>query len=83
MEEIELPEKVDIIISEPIGFLLVHERMLETYMVARDKFLKPGGLMMPTVGDIVLSPYSDEALFNEQIQKTVFWQVRNAMPCRT
>ncbi len=26
---IELPEKVDIIISEPMGFMLVHERMLE------------------------------------------------------
>lgn len=78
VEDIELPEKVDIIISEPIGFLLVHERMLETYIVARDKFLKPSGLMMPTVGDIVLSPYTDEALFNEQVQKTVFWQVRGS-----
>jgi len=29
LEEITLPEKVDIIVSEPIGFLLVHERMLE------------------------------------------------------
>ena len=28
VEEITLPEKVDVIISEPIGFLLVHERML-------------------------------------------------------
>ncbi len=50
IEEIELPEKVDVIISEPIGFLLVHERMLESYVVARDRFLKPGGLMMPTTG---------------------------------
>ena len=76
MEEIELPEKVDIIISEPIGFVLVHERMLETYITARDKFLKRGGLMMPTIGDIVLSPYTDETLYNEQVNKTVFWQVR-------
>jgi histone-arginine methyltransferase CARM1 len=52
IEEIELPEKVDVIISEPIGFLLVHERMLESYVVARDRFLKPGGLMMPTTGDV-------------------------------
>lgn len=37
VEEAELPEKVDIIISEPIGFLLVHERMLETYVIAREK----------------------------------------------
>ena len=30
VEEIDLPEKVDVIISEPIGCLLVHERMLES-----------------------------------------------------
>lgn len=53
IEDITLPEKVDIIISEPIGFLLVHERMLESYVVARDRFLKPGGLMMPTIGTII------------------------------
>lgn len=77
VEKMKLPEKVDIIISEPIGFLLVHERMLETYVVARERWLKPGGLMMPTVGDIVLSPFTDEALHNEQLNKTVFWQSQN------
>ncbi len=66
VEEMELPEKVDIIVSEPIGFLLVHERMLETYVVAREKWLKPGGKMFPTTGDIVMAPFSDEALYNEQ-----------------
>lgn len=39
VEEMELPEKVDIIISEPIGFLLVHERMLETYVLARERWV--------------------------------------------
>ena len=73
LEEINLPEKVDIIISEPIGFLLVHERMLETYAVARERFLKPGGLMMPTTGSIILAPISDEALYNEQLAKVGFW----------
>ena len=29
VEEVDVPEKVDVIISEPMGFLLVHERMLE------------------------------------------------------
>jgi hypothetical protein len=35
IENVELPELVDIIISEPIGFLLVHERMLDSYCIAR------------------------------------------------
>jgi len=38
---------VDILISEPMGTLLVNERMLETYLYARDQFLKPGGKMFP------------------------------------
>ena len=29
IEEIELPEKVDMIISEPMGYMLLNERMLE------------------------------------------------------
>ena len=68
-----MPEKVDVIVSEPLGFLLVHERMLETFLDARDRFLKPGGLMMPTTGDIFLAPFSDSALWEEQRSKASFW----------
>ena len=37
-----------------MGTLLVNERMLETYLYARDHFLKPGGKMFPvrTMSDI-------------------------------
>jgi histone-arginine methyltransferase CARM1 len=74
VQQVELPEKVDIIISEPIGFLLVHERMLEVYVIARNRFLKPGGLMYPSSGSIVFAPLTDEALFQEQVGKSVFWE---------
>lgn len=74
LENITIPEKVDIIISEPIGFLLVHERMLETYAIAREKFLKPGGLMFPTTGSIVIAPLTDDAVYREQLAKIAFWQ---------
>jgi type I protein arginine methyltransferase len=77
LEEIELPEKVDIIISEPIGFLLVHERMLESYAFARKAFLKPGGLMFPSTGSIVLAPITDQVLFDEQTAKIEFWKNTN------
>ncbi|VUZ56124.1 unnamed protein product [Hymenolepis diminuta] len=40
IEEITLPEPVDVIISEPMGYMLYNERMLETYVHAR-KFLAP------------------------------------------
>lgn len=47
VEELKLAEKVDVLVSEPMGTLLLNERMLETYLYARDHFLKPGGLMFP------------------------------------
>ena len=55
IEEINLPEKVDIIISEPMGYMLLNERMLETFLHAK-KFLKPSGkdllgVLMPTYGN--------------------------------
>ncbi|CAM9246138.1 unnamed protein product [Choristocarpus tenellus] len=77
VEEVHLPEKVDVIISEPIGFLLVHERMLESYVKARDRFLKPGGKMLPTLGEIVAAPLTDEALYQEQLAKASFWESQN------
>ncbi|KAI1883346.1 hypothetical protein AGOR_G00230480 [Albula goreensis] len=48
VEEVELPvEQVDIIISEWMGYCLFYESMLNTVIFARDKWLKPGGLMFP------------------------------------
>jgi len=43
IEEIDVPEKVDVIISEPMGYMLFNERMLETFLHAK-KWLKPGGI---------------------------------------
>jgi hypothetical protein len=40
VEEVELPvDKVDIIISEWMGYFLLYENMLETVIYARDKWL--------------------------------------------
>lgn len=36
--------QVDVLVSEPMGTLLVNERMLETYLYARDHYLKPGAV---------------------------------------
>ncbi|KAI2653428.1 Protein arginine N-methyltransferase 8-B [Labeo rohita] len=48
VEETELPvDQVDIIISEWMGYCLFYESMLNTVIYARDKWLKPGGLMFP------------------------------------
>lgn len=43
IEEITLPELVDVVISEPMGYMLYNERMLETYLHAK-KWLLPSGM---------------------------------------
>jgi histone-arginine methyltransferase CARM1 len=73
VEEITLPEKVDIIVSEPMGYMLFNERMLETYLHAKKFLRQPGGLMFPTVGDLHVAPFSDELLYMEQSTKANFW----------
>ncbi|CAL9133530.1 unnamed protein product [Musa acuminata var. zebrina] len=77
IEEVELPEKADILISEPMGTLLVNERMLETYVIARDRFLIPDGKMFPSLGRIHMAPFSDEYLYVEIANKALFWQQHN------
>ena len=47
VEELTGLPQVDVLVSEPMGTLLVNERMLETYLYARDHYLKPGGHMFP------------------------------------
>jgi histone-arginine methyltransferase CARM1 len=67
-----LPEQVDVIISEPMGYMLYNERMLESYIHAK-KFLKTGGKMFPTTGDLYVTPFTDESLYLEQVGKVNFW----------
>jgi histone-arginine methyltransferase CARM1 len=74
VEEVELPEKVDVLVSEPMGTLLVNERMIESYLYARDRHLKPGGKMFPRLGRLHLCAFSDEALYGEVAQKSAFFQ---------
>ncbi|CAM9440311.1 unnamed protein product, partial [Phaeothamnion confervicola] len=49
MEEVKLPvERVDIIVSEWMGFGLLFETMLPSVLIARDRYLtRPGGLVLP------------------------------------
>uniref|UniRef100_A0A8C0J4T7 Uncharacterized protein n=1 Tax=Chelonoidis abingdonii TaxID=106734 RepID=A0A8C0J4T7_CHEAB len=48
IEEISLPENVDVVISEPMGYMLFNERMLESYLHSK-KWLKSNGEYASTV----------------------------------
>src|SRR5450755_3478202 len=45
--DIELPEPVDVIVSEWLGGFGIDEGMLAPGIAARDRWLKPGGVMIP------------------------------------
>jgi len=45
--DVELPERVDVIVSEWLGGFGIDEGMLAPVIGARDRWLKPGGVMIP------------------------------------
>lgn len=56
MEDIILPEKVDVIISEWMGYFLLRESMFDSVICARDRWLKPDGVMYPSHARMWLAP---------------------------
>ena len=62
METLELPEKVDVIVSEWLGGYGVDENLLPVVIHARDRWLKPGGKMIPAKVTSWLAPVYDERL---------------------
>lgn len=59
-EEVVLPvDKVDIIISEWMGYFLLYESMLDTVLFARDKWLAPGGLIFPDKAVMYITAIED------------------------
>jgi len=72
MEEIELPvPKVDIIVSEWMGYFLLYESMLNTVLFARDKWLKPDGIVFPDKAVMYLCAVEDQQM---KYQRIDFWE---------
>ncbi|KAJ0030487.1 hypothetical protein Pint_13352 [Pistacia integerrima] len=71
IEEIELPvAKVDIIISEWMGYFLVFENMLNTVLYARDKWLVDDGVVLPDKASLFLTAIEDAEYKDDKIE---FW----------
>jgi histone-arginine methyltransferase CARM1 len=67
--------KVDVIISEPLGNFLFNERMLESFIIARDRFLKSDGKMYPSYAEFCAAPFTDYNLYNSMTSKSEsFWK---------
>ncbi|CAG9856269.1 unnamed protein product [Phyllotreta striolata] len=71
LEKTNLPvEKVDIIVSEWMGYFLLFEGMLDSFIYARDNYLKEDGLILPNRCNISIIGVSDTDRYNKVIN---FW----------
>lgn len=70
LEDTKLDEKVDIIVSEWMGYFLLFEGMLDSVIYARDNWLKPGGLLLPNRCNISLVANGDVETHRKLID---FW----------
>ncbi|KAF4802053.1 Protein arginine N-methyltransferase 3 [Turdus rufiventris] len=72
IEEVHLPlEKVDVIISEWMGYFLLFESMLDSVIYAKDKYLTEGGSVYPDLCTISLVAVGD---MNKHMDKLLFWE---------
>merc|ERR1719232_1928775 len=70
VEEVTLPdgiEKVDIIISEWMGYCLFYESMLDSVLFARDKWLASDGLMFPDRATLYVTAIEDRQYKDDKI----------------
>ncbi|KAJ1849186.1 Nuclear SAM-dependent mono-and asymmetric methyltransferase [Coemansia sp. RSA 2708] len=71
MEEVQLPfDKVDIIISEWMGYFLLYESMLDTVLLARDRYLSPNGKIFPDTATMIVSTIEDGEYKEDKLN---FW----------
>ncbi|PKA65197.1 putative protein arginine N-methyltransferase 6 [Apostasia shenzhenica] len=70
VESISIQEKVDVIISEWMGYMLLYESMLGSVIYARDKWLKPGGLILPSHATLYMAPVTHSERYRESVG---FW----------
>ena len=47
------PQSIDVLVSEWMGYCLLYESMLSSVLYARDRWLKPGGAVLPDTATMV------------------------------
>lgn len=68
VEEIDLPvDQVDVIVSEWMGYFLLYESMLDTVLYARDRWLAPGGTLLPDKASLRMVGIEDSQYKSEKI----------------
>jgi len=60
-------EKVDVIVSEWMGYCLFYESMLNTVIYARDKWLAPNGILFPDKAVLYVCAIEDRQYKDEKV----------------
>lgn len=69
IEESQIPESVDVIISVFTGNFLLEEDLLPSLFYARDKYLKNGGILLPDRAKMEAAPVSAPRYFDKYINQ--------------
>ncbi len=69
IEDLKLPESVDVIVSVFTGNLLFSEDLLPSLFHARDQYLKPGGHLVPDLAELVIVPVAAPELHSKHIER--------------
>lgn len=69
IEDVTLPEKVDLIVSVFTGNLLFSEDLLPSLFHARDRYLKVGGSMLPDFAELMLAPVQAPAMYAKHVDR--------------
>eukprot|EP01012_Entosiphon_sulcatum_P031763 TRINITY_DN40471_c0_g1_i1.p1 TRINITY_DN40471_c0_g1~~TRINITY_DN40471_c0_g1_i1.p1 ORF type:complete len:511 (-),score=57.15 TRINITY_DN40471_c0_g1_i1:61-1569(-) len=64
------PVQADVIVSEWMGYFLFYESMFDSVILARDRWLKPQGVMLPSHAALFLAPFTDDQYYSERV---FFW----------
>ncbi|KAL9685248.1 hypothetical protein QQ045_022696 [Rhodiola kirilowii] len=71
VEDVIIDEKVDVIVSEWMGYMLLYESMLGSVITARDRWLKPGGLILPSHATLYMAPITHPDRYSDSVD---FWR---------
>ncbi len=69
---ISLPELADVVIADQIGRFGFEAGVLEYFSDARKRFLKPGGVLLPSRIELIVAPVEHEDLWHQ----VEFWNQR-------
>lgn len=66
--DVELHEKVNVILTETIGHIAFEEGMVESIFDAKSRFLSPGGKIIPQKVSLKLAPVCEENIYKSCIE---------------